>query len=160
MNGLIKTGSGTPPLRPLRGEKGFTLIELIAVLVVITVLATVLLQRGSSNSAEVAAELGILKNHLRFAQALAMNNNTATWSVNLSTSGYQLWRDGATAPMNLPGENSATHNFNPNVSLTPGNLLLTYDEWGSPGAADVTLTLNSGAYASSLTIIRFTGLIP
>ena len=160
MKGLVKTDSGTPSVRPIRGSKGFTLIEVIAVLVIITVLAAVLLQRGSSSSAEVAAELGILKNHLRFAQALAMNNNTATWSVNLSSGGYQLLRDGAAAPMNLPGENSAVHNFNPNVSLTPGNLLLTYDEWGGPGAADVTLTLNSGGYASSLTVTRLTGLIP
>ena len=56
-------------------EKGFTLLEIIAILVILGILAVVVVSRTTSMNAEVYAGADTLKTHLRYAQILAMNTN-------------------------------------------------------------------------------------
>ncbi len=52
--------------------RGFTLVEIIAVLIVVGILAAVIITRAmSTTSTTRVAQESVIKNHIRYAQALA-----------------------------------------------------------------------------------------
>lgn len=143
-------------------DKGFTLIEVIATLLIIAILSVVVMSRVSGrDEAQLQAEVDTLKGHLRYAQAMAMNDISPNeWGINLSGTTYTLQKfDGVntTTPFNLPNESSATHSFSSGitVSVTQGNNPVFFDEWGRPGALTI-LSING----ESITITANTGYIP
>lgn len=105
----------------LRNSRGFTLIEIIAVLVILVIVSAVVISRGMvTDEAKLQAEVDTLKGHLRYAQYLAMNANegnvptvgTIKWGIRVDSSSYTLIKDvngTQTSPFNLPNESSATH---------------------------------------------------
>lgn len=137
----------------LRNSGGFTLIEMIAVLVILAIVSAVVISRGiATDEVKLQTELDTLKGHLRFAQYRAMNDLPAIqWGISLGGSSYTLVRvdaAGTTSPLNLPGESSATHNFAP-ISATAAAVL--FNDWGSPnnsslafGGKTITITANTG----------------
>jgi prepilin-type N-terminal cleavage/methylation domain-containing protein len=149
----------------LKNNKGFTLIEVVAVLIILGILSAVVISRGMDTEAVKAqTEMDTLKGHLRYAQYLAMNEiSSVKWGINIAVSGYTLVRvdaNGTTSPYNLPGESSATHSIAPFTATT---INLLFDEWGSPYngttklAANQPITLNPGS--ESFTITPETGYI-
>lgn len=136
------------------GQGGFTLIELVAVLLVIAIVSALALSRATSTAtANLAREADTLTGHLRYAQARAMND-TVPWRITLTGTGYTLFRN--TTPQSLPNE-TATHSFASGVSLTSGGVTVSFDRWGSPGNTTITITLNN---SRTITITRNTGFIP
>jgi prepilin-type N-terminal cleavage/methylation domain-containing protein len=151
----------------LSERSGFTLIEAIAVLVLIAIVSAVAISRGvMTNEADLQAEINTLKSHLRYSQQLAMNDITPTdatsalyssrtkWGIKIDDGGtsYTLVKYVADAPVThnlpLPNESSATHDFSP-ITATPVTIL--FDEWGSPSATSIsfggetiTITANTG----------------
>jgi MSHA pilin protein MshC len=142
-----------------RNDKGFTLIEIIAVLVIIAIISAVVISRGTAtDAANLQAEVNTLKGHLRYAQYLAMNDiSPVKWGIQVGGTSYTLIKvdtSGTTSPFNLPNESSATHSIAP-FTATAVNVL--FDELGSPNTA-ATITLTPGP--QSITITPETGLIP
>jgi hypothetical protein len=60
------------------------------------------------------------------------------------------------APYNLPNENSPTHTLPDGITVTGSTV--TFDEWGSPGASNIDLTMSAGG--GTITITKNTGFIP
>ena len=142
-------------------NQGFTLIEAIAVLVLMGILGAVVVSSYSSTEINaLVAEEATLKGHLRFAQLRAMNDN-ASWGIALSPGAYTLQKDAAPAPLVLPGEDSATHTLPAGISITLGaGTTVSFDQWGSPGPANIAVTLSSGTDARTIPITANTGFIP
>ena len=139
---------------------GFTMIEVIAVLVIIGIISAFLLFRASSTeSYRLISEVGTLKGHLRYAQLRAMSD-TVSWGTAYTSSSYTLQKNGAMAPSNLPNEDSATHAFQSGVSITSGASTISFDEWGSPGGSDISITLSAGTDSRTITVTKNTGFIP
>lgn len=138
---------------------GFTVLEVLAALVILGVLAFFVSGRLGNIGADVVAEQAIMRSHLRFAQALAIANNTAQWSVFLDAGSYTLRRDGQPAPINLPDESSPTRLLDPGVTVVSGGGEVSFNQYGAP-AQDVTITLSDGNVNRNVRILGFTGLIP
>jgi prepilin-type N-terminal cleavage/methylation domain-containing protein len=146
----------------LGGDSGVTLIEVIAVLVVMAIIMAVALSRGiGTDTANVLAEVNTLKSHLRYAQYLAMNDIPPnTWGIRIDGSSYTLFRDEGgtlTSPHRLPNDFSATHNFASGItaSVAGANPIL-FDEWGSPVTSPTSISISG----QTITITANTGFIP
>jgi len=127
----------------LSNSKGFTIIEIVAVLIILGIIAAVAISRGLSvNDVTAQSEVETLKGHLRFAQSRAMNElSPVKWGIQANGSSYTLVRnlngDNTTfdSPALLPGESSATHA----TEITgAGSGTVLFDDWGRPSATEVT----------------------
>jgi MSHA pilin protein MshC len=150
-------------------SRGFTLIEVIAVLVIIAIVSVVVISRQMATGAtKLQVEADTLKGNLRYAQSLAMNNisqanysSPSKWGIQLSGSSYTLIKDVSgtqTSPFLLPNESSATHTFPSGItaSVTTGTNPILFDDWGSPGTTSTSVSIGS----QSITITATTGFIP
>jgi len=134
---------------------GFTMIEVLAVLIVLAVVMTVVLSRTPSIDREAYAQRAIIRAHLRFAQSLAMSSNTDTWEIAFTSNSYTLFQNGLPASINLPNDSTSTHNLPNGVAITSGIGTIVFDEWGSPGTDTITITVNT----EPITVTRLTGFI-
>ena len=122
----------------------------------------------SGDAPSQGAEMELLKNHLRYAQARAMNTER-DWGIffESATNKYFLFRgDAPGVPVRLPGAESAdgkitlrsftfrrVHN-----SPIENTVLFRSAENGSPGA--VTLTVQFMETGGDITVTKNTGFIP
>lgn len=152
-------------MRYMKDSHGFTIIEMIAILLIIGVLSAVAISKVSATDTySLTSEVETLKAHLRFAQARAMSHEDS-WGISLATDSYTLLKNGTTAPYKLPNENSATHTFQNGVSKTSGATIVVFDKWGrpvdtlgNPVTDPIPITL-SGSHTITFTVTKNTGFI-
>lgn len=143
-------------------QDGFTMIEIIVVLIVMAIVASVILYRPTTNVNKLVAEADILKSHLRYAQIKAMNgDDTETWGIHLADAkSYILYKNNAQATDILPGETAQTHTFPTEVSFTSGGgTTVNFTNWGSPVSGAQTITLKQGIESINVTVTKNTGYI-
>jgi prepilin-type N-terminal cleavage/methylation domain-containing protein len=164
-------------------QQGFTMIEMVVVLIVLAIVTTVIAYRPTAGSNDLIAQTEILKSHLRYAQIRAMNETytntnpvSPPWGIHILTAGsYILYKNNATATNDiLPGEKSGvapapqTHTFPVTVTVTSGvGTTFNFNEWGKPVdaggtaiATAQTIMLSQGADTRIITITKNTGYIP
>lgn len=146
-------------------EKGFSLIEAIAVIVVLGILFAYLFFHSTSNN-NLHTEVDMLKSHLRYVQYIALcGDGTYRWRITIDagTNSYTFSRltvaTGATENFSLPGEISNTHTLASGVTVTAGAGTINFNEWGSSGSNNITVTLSQGGTSASIIITRNTGFI-
>ena len=132
------------------------MIEVLAVLLVLAVIMTVILTRTPSIERDAYAQSAVIRSHLRFAQSLAMGNNTESWGITFTPHSYTLLMNGSPADIPLPNDTSSTHNLPDRVAITDGIGTILFNEWGSPGPDNVTITVGT----ESIIVTRWTGFIP
>jgi len=143
---------------PLHSSHGFTLLEVICVLLLVGIISTVIISRTLDNSVELIGEMEIVKGHLRYAQTRAMNSNQS-WGINFSGSSYTLEENGAPSTTSLPGESSAIGTLAlGSISSTVNPIV--FNQWGNPGANAITVIVSDGSDAESFAIAPLTGFIP
>ena len=161
-------------IRDADGNQGFTMIEIVVVLVVLFILSAVVIGRyTTADSNALMAETNGLKANLRYAQIRALgdtlqpNSNSPRWELEITNAtSYALYRrgdDGVRVSVNLPSEvlPSHTHALPAGVTLTSGiGLVITFDDWGSPGSSNISIALTQGTQSSTISITRNTGFIP
>lgn len=114
----------------LKEQKGFTLIEVVCVLLLIGILSAVIVSQTVDFNAEAIGGREQIKNYLRFSQLLAMKSNTVCGVV-FDGSDYWVFRNGSTADkITFP------HNSGANIPIDPALGTLTetiyFDMWGRP----------------------------
>ncbi|MCX5908501.1 MAG: prepilin-type N-terminal cleavage/methylation domain-containing protein [Deltaproteobacteria bacterium] len=165
-----------------RDPRGFTLIEIIATLVIIGIVVAVIINRviGTSDTSRVAQE-SVIKNHIRYAQGMAMKRG-GIWGIKCDGPDYWLFRTNAPdTPGNqivLPGEDNAKVTLaNKNVTMTASSgptFTVSFDATGRPytdaainmpvsAGNPVTITVDSipaGSGTPSFNVTPETGFIP
>ena len=142
--------------------RGFTLIEIVAVLVIILILSAIAVSRSLSTNNELISQTDIVKSHLRFAQLKALQDDLNVWGITFTGGSYSLSCAAGTnsscpASIQLPSESSGTHTFP--TGVTSGTPTITYDSWGSPVGGAVNITLTQGSQTITLNVAAGTGNI-
>jgi MSHA pilin protein MshC len=146
-------------------QRGFSMIEMVIVLIIMAIMGTFIMSRATTGN-DLIAQTEILKSHLRYAQIKAMNDTDVNvpggWGIHLpNNSSYTLYRDNATANDILPGETAQTHTLPSGVTVSTicANSTCKFNEWGSPGATTLTMTLTQGTSTSNISITKNTGFV-
>ncbi len=148
----------------IRSARGFTLIEAVAVLILIGILAAVAIARVTDNEADERAAENKLKVHLRHAQARAMNSEIP-WGVHSDGGSYFLFygNDPVNNKARFSGDEDLSVSFPSGVSAS---FTVSFDGWGRPYNSEnqssatllsTAMTINVG---SGITITPETGFIP
>ena len=144
---------------------GFTMVEMIAVLLVLAVLAAFVLPRVDTEQPTAINDLNVLRAHIRFAQIKAMGD-VVSWGLNINGNTYTLERDGATSTtVNLPGVNGVTHQFESD-DLSIAAIQIAFDPRGRPltptgnatATSDQVLTVSPSDYGN-IVITQQTGFL-
>ena len=156
----------------IKNNSGFTIIEVVAVLIVIGIITAFAVGRVADNKPELIAQKEVLKVHLRYAQSRSMNSNDS-YGIESDATGdtYWLFRIVGTNRVNFPGEQSDHINLSALGLSMDNSIIVCFDSKGIPytdfdtdnainlQAGDRTLTLSSGSDNEIITITRNTGFI-
>lgn len=140
-------------------SKGFTLIEIISVLVILGILGAVTASRVMDNSAESIAARDVIKSHIRYAQVMAMKSNKIC-GINFNTSTYSIFRNNSTKDrISLPSHDGT--DFPISESLGTANEIIYFDLWGTPYKNKTLTKLRSTGSIGNLgiTITEDTGYV-
>lgn len=146
-------------------SEGFTMVELIAVLVLLGIVGVVVASRITMPDTALRVETEKFKTHLRFCQFKALSDidgqTVISWGMSFpGGNSYTLTRNGSQAPINLPNESSPTRTLDGGVTFTGVPNPIEFDGWGSPGTANITISLTKSGQSQSVVISRNTGYIP
>ena len=139
---------------------GFTMLEIIVVLVLMAILSLSALARLSQTNAEVLGDRDRLMAHIRYAQSRALRTSS-TWTIDFTgASSYQILQDGAARF--LPGLETPTITIASSIT-TGGDV--SFNSWGEPSvggtplAATSSISLSDGTYSAAITIEPDTGYV-
>ncbi len=169
--------------------KGFTLIEVVAVLIVLSILAAVAVTVMGNDSARLAAQTEALKANIRYSQALSMTTGRC-WGIRMNETNGRYWIFNCDDPANCPWDSNRVcppgmecdglsrfrmgEDFGVSLSF-PGegnSRTLSFDDFGRPFwdsstealqtllASDLTLTLTDSPNSTSIIIRAETGFVP
>ncbi len=159
----------------LKNTSGFTIIEIITVLIVMGIITAFVIGRAQSTRTDLIVQNEILKAHLRYAQTQAVNS-TLSFGIESDAGGNNYWLfkyDPAALPpvvkTKLPSENADQVNLSGNgLSMTSG-AIICFDTRGIPHtdhtattvqAADRTISVSDGSSTLNISITKNTGFIP
>lgn len=141
---------------PGRDQHGFTLIELVALLVMLGIACAIVVTKSFSVATyESAGEWEMVKQHLGHARTRAMNTDSA-WGINFNTDKeYWLFQGVEDNRIRLPAEDEDSVTLN-RLTIDSAPQTVTFDEFGSPGDNGITI----GTSGEDITITGETGFIP
>lgn len=155
--------------KTLPQTKGFTLIELVMTIVIISIIAVFAFMSSPAATIVLDAQAKQLESDIRYAQSLSMAQGQRYRWVKLSSNTYQILNSSGTA-ITLPS-GSTTVTLNSGITFgtltnLPNNLVAfdgrgtPYSTTGSPGtalASNATIPLTSSGQTFTLTISPVTG---
>lgn len=150
--------------------RGFTLLETLAVLILVGILAGMTFRLTARMEVGLASEVEQLESHLRYTQAKAQADLYPWRLVFINDDTYQLGpvvTPGAGfTPAPIPGTEGVQVVLKNQVTVE-APLLVQFDSWGRPTneageilLADQTMTLMQGSQTKAITIISETGQVP
>ena len=147
---------------------GFTLIELVAMLLVMSIIAGVVVSRWTLSDTEQIGQVAVIKSHLRHAQSKAMSSSS-NWYIHFETSParYTLYKKEGSVLKHFPGETADNMALESGISPSGTYVLFDYlgrpylNDTGAPGTqlAGATTIINSST-GKNIEIKPETGFIP
>jgi MSHA pilin protein MshC len=134
-------------------KRGFTIIEILSILIILGILATVVFSRIDGNSEAVLVNhVNMLKSHLRYAQIRALNSDSA-WGIKCDGSVYWLFSDSSKpddSKVRFPDQENEEVTISGSVTID--SFTIIFDEWGRPN--DVSLNILTNDFTISLNDIN------
>ncbi|MEE4262603.1 MAG: type II secretion system protein [Desulfobacteraceae bacterium] len=161
------------PKRINTNNRGFTIIEIIVVLVLISIIAATTFQRSiSTDQINFRSQFDKIQNQVRYPQSMAMKRSE-WWGFSCDTNTNTYWIFSATTqtatPIQrfLPGQQEISILLS-DLGITMDGFTVIFDPYGRPYSPDVNTPLSaglvvdltdSGSESRSFTIVPETGLI-
>lgn len=139
-------------------QSGFTLIETIATLAIISILTFFAIERAAIDNKDIISVEAGLKSHIRYAQSKAMQSNTTIWGIRIDSAADEYWlfscpvdqacsfNDNQTIPpgaqgrvLDVNGDKLRTSLANVSIgqiSNGPGRMTLVFNDYGVPYVHD------------------------
>ena len=138
-----------------RNSKGITLIELLAVLVIIGILSAVVIPRlnltGTTSRASVDGAAYIIASDIRYTQEFAMANRVSK-SVTFTT--------GSSVYTFSPASNLDPSGRLPSGVTTVNNFTITFNSLGEPTTGGGgSVTVSDGIQTKTITVVNYTGKV-
>lgn len=145
-------------LQKLR-QSGFTLIEMIMVIVIMGALAVLAMGKFNRDSFDVVAASGELVQAIRYAQDKSMSNSGATnYQIEITGAGYEVKQGGSSITNPVDGSAGYTNSWS-GIALDTTTTVI-FDAYGNPGlATPLTITLSKGTGSDSVTVENVTGFV-
>ncbi len=158
---------------------GFTLFEVVVVLVLIGIFTTVAIVQNANTDPSLIVQSQVLQAHIRYAQMRSMNSDVR-WGIEYYHSGsfYELYSGSPGNIATLPGESDnrvrlgnmgiAIRSAVGTTSPSDRDFQLSFDSWGQPYWPDtltlttdlITLSLSKTGHSDEqLTITQHTGFV-
>ena len=147
-------------------QRGFTLVELVTVLIIVSLLAVTAISRWSATPFNLSAQAEQLLGDIRYVQTLSMTHGQR-YRINFAADRYWFSNLDGSILVPHPASNNTNTLMVNGVSLSFTNSLLVFDGNGAPYsdaslpgtplAANATVTLTSGADSRTLQISPETG---
>lgn len=168
----------------LKQKDGFTLVEIILVMVIIVIVSTLIITRSRDLSTGLISQAEIMKTHIRYAQTLAMSaGGSDVFGISCSASPNEYWLFQGNDPNSniLKLTDDATYDIDADDKLDLAEkdiqtsaYTVFFDGKGIPYSAytdestntplspDLTITVAplGGGASQTITITEFTGFIP
>jgi MSHA pilin protein MshC len=145
----------------VRRSSGFTIVEIIVVLLLISILAATVLGRSiTSSTIDLNSATDKIRNQLRYAQSQAMKRTDSVWGIQSDGSGqYWLFRatPNSTVDVIIPGGDYASGNTRVsfvNLGADLNSFTVVFDWLGRPYKAQTNGVPNSPVDASDNPIVR------
>ena len=152
-------GQGETPNSELRmpNSKGFTLIEVIAVLIIIGILAAIVLSRinfgGTSSTTSASGAANMIASDIRYAQEFAMASRLSKSIIFTNGSSTYTFNPASTG-MDSSGQLQS-------IGATIGTTVtFTFNSLGEPTAGGgSSVTVSSGGITRTITVMQYTGKV-
>ena len=141
-----------------RQQSGFTLIELIMVIVITGALSALAFSKFNRNTFDVAAASSELVQAIRYAQNKSMSHSGASnYQIAINGTGYTVTQSGIAITHPLTGAAGYTKTWSDITLDTTATII--FDAYGNPLglAAPLTITLSKGTDNDSITVENVTG---
>ena len=135
-----------------RNQKGFTLIEITAVLVLMAIISAYVIGRSvSTESIDLAAQVDRIRNQIRYTQAAAMkqyDKDLKVWGLKCDAGANEYWLfqgqnpDDAAEQKNFPGESDLKISLADRGVDSMTAFTLLFDRFGRPYTAYTDETTN------------------
>ncbi len=151
------------------GQRGFTMIEIIAVLVIMAIITAVAASRiFDQTPMELGGIEASVRSHLRYARTRSMNSDQVFGMQIISTTTYAVFRNGNTGTrVVLPGQpDTGIITLEDGATFTTGATIISFDQWGRPCSnaagttlrtANTTVTLSYLDQTANIVVTRNTG---
>jgi MSHA pilin protein MshC len=153
-----------------RNQAGFTLIEIVVVIVFIAILATVAVIRHKHADPTLISQTQVLKAHIRYAQMRSLSTDSQ-WGIKYQVAGeqraYWLFKQPNTNNrIVLPGESEDHVRLDQmGIVISQGSFEVEFDGWGRPsstlsGTGTLNLELTKTGDSEQIIVTQNTGFIP
>ena len=142
------------PMKYLKNAKGFTLIEIISVVLVMGIISAVAIPMFDTAGIDVSVAASTVQSDTRYVQELAM---TRGQSVSITFTQGAFSYDVPADPNGVfPLE---TRDLSREVSILSPTTLITFNSFGEKVGGTATIVLQTGSETSTITIEQFTGRV-
>jgi prepilin-type N-terminal cleavage/methylation domain-containing protein len=159
-------------IKSINTSQGFTLIELVMVILIAGILAVVAFFQWPGYNLNLGAKALQLQSDVRYTQALSMNSDQRYYlSINTSTNSYQILNASGTAIVLESGGTTATLGAGiafglltnlPNKLIQFNGSGIPYTTTSLPGtqlASTATIPMTTGSFTQTISITPLTGMV-